>query len=156
MNRDFIIGIDCGANGAVCFMRGGASHIFLYRQNDPVVIQELAALVQLTAHGYTYGIFIENIDARRRFPKANIQSMRKLSENFGYWVGALSGMGLDYELVEAKTWQSVCGGLQRGDYDYNARKTHLWKRAETLYPNVKIPKYAADAVLIAHYGTMRT
>lgn len=151
MNK-ITIGIDCGANGAMCFL--GLGEPIIHRLDDRNAIYALLSNGRGTC--YPRKVFMENIDPRKRFQKANIESMRKLSENFGYWKGVLTALEVPFELVDARIWQAVCGIRKQSKYDYADGKQLLWNRAKQLYPDTNIFKYAADAVLIAHYGTLRT
>lgn len=145
-----ILGIDPGAEGAACFLAGGTMQII--RLDDDKLIEYMR-----TAHRENQlKAFIEFIDCRKIFRgKCQVNSLRSISENYGYWRGVLKGIGIPYETVESSTFESVCG-CKLKVYDYARQKQANWEKAQLLYPNFKICKYSADAVLIAHYGTMRT
>ena len=145
-----IIGIDPGANGAMCILRNGEPR--LIRLDDSKIIP---ILKQYQSIG-DIRAFIENIHRQNIIKgKCNINSMRSISENFGYWKGILDGLGIRFELVESSVFETVCG-CKLKLYDYSRQKQANWQKAQMFYPQIKICKYAADAVLIAHYGTMRT
>ena len=67
----------------------------------------------------------------------------KLNKQAGYILGYLEGKGMKYELVTPKKWQK---GLQKRTGDKG--KDDLWGHAKLRYPELKIYKYSADAVLI--------
>jgi hypothetical protein len=145
-----IIGIDPGANGALCILRNGEPRILRVDEDNIIPI------LRLYAEQGEVRAFIERIDCRKRYRgKCNINSLRSISENYGYWRGILAGIGIVKELVESSTFETVCGCKLKA-YDYARQKQANWEKAQALYPQIKICKYAADAVLIAHYGTMRT
>jgi hypothetical protein len=141
-----IIGIDPGQEGSMAVLSGKTLQIA--RLDEGGIIGFL--------HNCKPGkAFIEFIDSRKRWGKSGIAQMRSISENFGYWRGVLDGVGIKYELVESSVFESVCG-CKLAKYEYAAQKEANFQAAKRLYPNFKICKYAADAVLIAHYGSMRT
>jgi hypothetical protein len=145
-----ILGIDPGTNGALCILRNGEPRIV--RLDDPKIVEIIR---QYQTIGEVRA-FIENIHRQNIIKgKCNINSMRSISESFGECKGLFRGIGIKYELVESGTFETVCG-CKLKVYDYDRQKLANWEKAQTLYPQIKICKYAADAVLIAHYGTMRT
>lgn len=143
-----IIGIDPGASGAMCVLSGGTVQII--KLDSPGII---AFLKRLAADGSR--CFIENISASNKWGKSGIHQMRSISENFGYWCGVLDAVEIQFEKVESKTFELVCG-CKLPVYDYARQKEANFQRAKELYPNTQIFKYAADAVLIAYFGTLRT
>lgn len=68
----------------------------------------------------------------------------KLNKQMGYIVGYLEAKNIRYTLVTPKKWSA---GLKTRK-NYNDRKEDLYQHAKLRYPDLKFPKYAADAVLI--------
>jgi hypothetical protein len=139
-----IIGIDPGTNGALCILRNGEPRIV--RLDD-------AKIIEIVRQYQTIGevrAFIELINEQN-----NRWKELSVSESFGAWVMAMRIFGVPCETVKSSTFETVCG-CKLKQYDYARQKQANWEKAQALYPQIKICKYAADAVLIAHYGTMRT
>ena len=151
-----IIGIDPGASGALCvitsdtFQRKPRQLVQIIRLDNPDVYDFVNNLSISKPKA-----FIEFIDRRKRWGKSGIAQMRSISENYGYWCGFLKGVGISYETVESNIFSSVCG-CKLKIYNYACQKEANWQAAKRLYPDMIIQKDAADAVLIAHYGSLRT
>lgn len=82
--------------------------------------------------------------------------MFTFGESYGFLQGCLVGHGLEegknYWMVFPRTWQSVVGmGKGRRGEIYEEHKRRLKKRAEQLFPQLKVTLETADALLLAHY-----
>jgi hypothetical protein len=60
---------------------------------------------------------------------------------------ALTAAGIPFERVRPQKWQQAMGCMTKGDKNVSKR------RAQELYPQLKITHATADALLIATYGT---
>ena len=69
---------------------------------------------------------------------------------FGRGLGQLEGiitaLGLPLERIAPQVWQKALGCLSKGDKNVTKRK------AQELFPSLKITHATADALLIAEYG----
>jgi len=60
---------------------------------------------------------------------------------------ALTAAGIPFERVRPQVWQKELSCLTGGDKNVSKR------RAQELFPHLKVIHATADALLIAHYGT---
>jgi hypothetical protein len=58
----------------------------------------------------------------------------------------LTAAGIPFERVTPTTWQKALGCLSKGDKNVTKR------RAQELYPTIKVTHALADALLLATYG----
>lgn len=93
--------------------------------------------------GHVTHAYIEDVHA---MPGQGVTSMFK----FGYGLGglrmALIGHGIPFEKVAPGRWQRSLGCLSGGDKNITKRK------AQELYPTIRVTHANADALLIATYG----
>jgi hypothetical protein len=59
---------------------------------------------------------------------------------------ALTAAGIPFERVTPQKWQKAMGCMTKGDKNVSKR------RAQELFPQLKITHAIADALLIAEYG----
>jgi hypothetical protein len=60
---------------------------------------------------------------------------------------ALTAAGIPFERVRPQAWQKAMGCMSKGDKNITKRK------AQELFPQIKVTHATADALLIATYGT---
>jgi hypothetical protein len=60
---------------------------------------------------------------------------------------ALTAAGIPFERVRPQVWQKAMGCMTKGDKNVSKRK------AQELFPSIKVNHYVADSLLIASYGT---
>ena len=60
---------------------------------------------------------------------------------------ALTAAGISFERIRPQVWQKSLGCMTGGDKNITKR------RAQELFPQLKITHATADALLIAYYGT---
>ena len=60
---------------------------------------------------------------------------------------ALTAAGIPFERVRPQVWQKALGCLTKGDKNITKRK------AQELFPSIKVTHAIADSLLIANYGT---
>jgi crossover junction endodeoxyribonuclease RuvC len=139
-----IIGIDPGKSGAVAIR-----HIHL----DKVVCY---AFNKMTEHDISNEIeawkrhcklaYLEKVHA---MPKQGVTSTFTFGAHYGFCKGLLVAHKIPYKDVTPQRWQSTMGCRSGGDKNVTKRK------AQQLFPEVKITHAVADALLIAEYGRMQ-
>lgn len=141
-----IIGIDPGASGGVAVVNPwGRSDA----HKMPDTARELAGILHAlkTAIGSikagSIKAYVEKVHA---MPKQGVSSTFKFGYNAGMIEGVLASLGIPYEFVTPIKWQKDLGCLTKGDKNITKRK------AQALYPDIKVTHATADALLIATWG----
>lgn len=139
-----IVGIDPGKTGALCFLSDSGDSIELRKMTYSA--QELRDIlcswdVRLAVVEHVSAGGAANKEGRRM----GATSAFTFGTGFGVILGVLAGCGIAHELVRPQTWTSAMG--ERGK-DKASHHAHAMR----LFPGAKIPKYAADSVLLAVYG----
>jgi hypothetical protein len=161
-----IIGIDPGVNGGIAWITDGKPCV----EKMPDTLQDLWDLLcdikqgQGLSPGLRLSVavegckaYIEQVHVAPSFAKSadgkeNTHRMgAKSAFTFGRGYGnlemALVAAGIPFERVLPRKWQTALGCLTKGDKNVSKR------RAQELYPQLKITHATADALLIATYGT---
>jgi hypothetical protein len=73
-------------------------------------------------------------------------AMFKFGMGYGFIQGALMTLGARIELVAPQAWQKAMGCLTKGDKNVSKR------RAQELFPTLKVTHATADALLIAEFN----
>jgi hypothetical protein len=137
-----IIGIDPGTNGGVAWITDGKPCV----EKMPDTLQDLWELV-LAAIDETYAMTFAYIKQVHSSPQMGVKSAFTFGNGFGHLEMALTAAGIPFERVRPQVWQKELGCLTKGDKNVTKRK------AQELFPGMKVTHATADALLIAHYGT---
>jgi crossover junction endodeoxyribonuclease RuvC len=130
-----ILGVDPGKSGGFALSNG--EHAEAYDHHTP---QEIVALLRSWAPDKAY---LEQVGA---FPGQGVVSCFHFGENYGWWQGVLTSLGIPFERVTPIKWQTKMGCRTGGDKNISKQK------AQELWPKLKITHATADALLIAEYG----
>jgi hypothetical protein len=79
-------------------------------------------------------------------PQMGVKSAFTFGNGFGHLEMALTAAGIPFERVRPQVWQKAMGCMTKGDKNVSKRK------AQELFPSLKVNHYIADALLIAEYG----
>lgn len=134
------IGIDPGKSGGIAWIEGGeaaAAKAPATERDQWELLVQLAGLLTPGSHAV-----IEEVHA---MPKQGVTSMFSFGQNYGTWIGMLTAAAIPFDLVTPQTWQRVLRCRTRGDKNVSKR------RAQQLFPQLKITHATADALLIAEY-----
>jgi Holliday junction resolvasome RuvABC endonuclease subunit len=140
-----VIGIDPGKNGAVAWITDGKPCV----EKMPDTLQDLWGLIGdicgLTSnHGYSpCCAYIEQVHSS---PQMGVKSAFTFGNGFGHLEMALTAAGIPFERIRPQVWQKSLGCLTGGDKNVSKR------RAQELFPTMKVAHATADALLIAEYG----
>lgn len=151
------IGADPGKGGAIAWLGNGDSENdqIIEVINMPETDRELWQLVYdldkyATRYKYALHAIIERVSAggvRTGEGKARMGATSAFT--FGQQVGrlhmAFTAAGIPYDIATPQRWQAALGCLTKGDKHVSKR------RAEQLFPGVKVTLKNADALLIAEY-----
>jgi hypothetical protein len=143
------IGIDPGVNGAIAWIMDGKPCV----EKMPDTLQDLWELVQSIAFGGR-GLptptgckaFLEAVHSS---PQMGVTSAFTFGRGYGNLEMALTAAGIPFERVRPQVWQKALGCLTKGDKNITKRK------AQEMFPGIKVTHATADALLIAHYGTLQ-
>jgi crossover junction endodeoxyribonuclease RuvC len=86
------------------------------------------------------------IEAVHSMPKQGVASSFKFGRSYGFLRGCLIASGVPFEEVTPQRWQNELGCLSKGDKNVTKR------RAQQLFPSLKITHATADALLLAEYA----
>ena len=155
-----IIGIDPGVNGGIAWITDGKPCV----EKMPETLQDLWELIDeisgrkwsnngppdLKAYLEEVHVapsFAKSADGKKNRIRMGAKSAFTFGRGFGRLEMALTAAGIPFERVRPQVWQKALGCLTKGDKNVSKR------RAQELYPQLKITHATADALLIATYGT---
>lgn len=78
-------------------------------------------------------------------PQMGVVSAFSFGRGYGSLLMALTAAQIPFDLVTPKKWQTALGCLSGGDKNVTKR------RAQQLFPNVKVTHAIADSLLLAEY-----
>lgn len=145
------IGIDPGKSGGIAVIDGenGGQRIRYWKM--PATERDVWDLV----HSFNSGLFggdmlkmndafavIEQVHA---MPKQGVTSVWTFSGSYHGVRMALIGAGIPFETVTPQKWQKFMGCMSKGDKNVTKR------RAQELFPDVKMSHAIADALLLSEY-----
>ena len=135
-----VIGIDPGQSGGIAFLASdGTVRAYKMPETERDTFDLLA---DLGSYAGVRGI-IEKVGP---MPKQGVSSTWKFGQHYGSLRAFLIAIGIPFDAVAPGVWQKSLGCLSHGD------KNVTKKRAQELYPALKITHATADALLIATYG----
>ncbi len=145
------IGIDPGKNGGIAWISDGKPCV----EKMPDTLQDLWELMesiktsgspQARLDNAIYGLraYVEQVSSS---PQMGVKSAFTFGNGFGHLEMALTAAGIPFERVSPQKWQKAMGCLTKGDKNVSKR------RAQELFPQLKITHATADALLLAYYGS---
>jgi hypothetical protein len=145
-----IIGIDPGVTGGIAWIADGKPCV----EKMPDTLQDLWELLRdIQYHEFAtprnpgeHGCkaYIEHVHSS---PQMGVKSAFTFGQGYGRLEMALTAAGIPFERVLPRKWQTALKCLTKGDKNVSKR------RAQELYPQLKITHATADSLLIATYGT---
>lgn len=138
-----IIGIDPGKSGGIAWIRDGSPCV----EKMPETLKDLWELITSDIlRNETIGMTVAYIEAVHSSPQMGVTSAFTFGQGFGHLEMALTAAGIPFERVSPQKWQKAMGCMTKGDKNVSKR------RAQELFPEMKITHATADALLIAEYG----
>ena len=137
-----IIGIDPGTNGGIAWITGGKPCV----EKMPDTLKDLWELlrdIDIASEEYCHA-YIEQVHSS---PQMGVKSAFTFGNGFGHLEMALTAAGIPFTRIRPQVWQKELGCLTKGDKNVTKRK------AQELFPSLKVTHATADALLIAKYGT---
>ncbi len=144
-----IFAIDPGKMGAIAVQDGDnisfikmpenmyeVMNFFLNAYPEIQAIEKVCIIEQLHAGSVSQG------------PRKSSKVIWSQASNYANLKCALYAAGIRTEEVSPAKWMDKLVGVR--PKDYAARKKWLHEKAQRLYPTLKSPKYAADALCLLH------
>lgn len=150
-----VLGIDPGKTGGLAIMREADRGRFLQAEcfKMPETERDIADLIRSLGPDF---VMIEQVHAIPAFGKPcytckrrggmSTSAMFTFGQGYGFLRGCLIGCNYPFQEVRSYTWQRALNCLTKGDKNISKRK------AQQLFPDLKITHATADALLIAYYG----
>ena len=139
-----IIGIDPGKSGGIAWITDGSPCV----EKMPETLQDLWELIdEISCANQETGSVKAYIEAVHSSPQMGVTSAFTFGQGFGHLEMALTAAGIPFERVSPQKWQKALGCLTKGDKNVSKR------RAQELFPSMKVTHATADALLIAEFGT---
>jgi hypothetical protein len=137
-----VIGVDPGVNGGIAWITGGKPCV----EKMPDTLKDLWELlrdIDIASEEYCHA-YLEQVHSS---PQMGVKSAFTFGNGFGHLEMALTAAGIPFTRIRPQVWQKELGCLTKGDKLVTKRK------AQELFPSMKITHATADALLIAKYGT---
>ena len=134
-----IIGIDPGTNGGIAWITDGKPCV----EKMPDTLQDLWELLRDIAVEGQCMAYLEQVHSS---PQMGVVSSFTFGNGFGHLEMALTAAEIPFERVRPQVWQKAMGCMTKGDKNVSKRK------AQELFPQIKVTHAIADALLIASYG----
>lgn len=135
-----VIGIDPGASGGFAVIGPDGTYATKFPETESDTVTELKMVTLLDSSCVAY---LEEVHA---MPKQGVVSVFKFGQSYGFLRGVLAGLNVRRSFVRPQVWQKALGCMSKGDKNVTKR------RAQELFPSLKITHATADALLIAEYG----
>jgi crossover junction endodeoxyribonuclease RuvC len=134
-----ILGIDPGKSGGFALVTDTGAVVYAFDKHTPT---DIVQILKLVAPNIKMA-YLEQVSA---MPKQGVCSVFTFGQNYGWWQGVLTALGIRIERVTPQKWQAYMKCRTGGDK--NVSKA----RAQELFPEEKITHAVADALLIGEYG----
>ena len=142
-----IIGIDPGVNGGLACLRMDGSVVSAVKMpdSDRKVVDWLLDMNMHHDHDSHVTAYVEQVSSS---PQMGVVSAFTFGRGYGALCMALEVLYAKREDVRPQRWQKALGCLTKGDKNVTKRK------AQALFPGVKVTHAIADALLIAEFGRL--
>ena len=140
MKRTTWIGVDPGKNGGISFIFHTDPVAYKIPETNADLV-ELLRNIQEMSGGNCFAC-LERVSSS---PQMGVVSAFTFGQGYGALQMALTACGIPFELVSPAVWQREMKCLSRGDKNVTKR------RAQELFPTIKISHAIADSLLIAEY-----
>jgi crossover junction endodeoxyribonuclease RuvC len=135
------IGVDPGASGAIAWIDDTGPHSSKLANMTDRDVFDLLTEIRVTATDV-----FATIESVHAMPGQGVSSTFKFGMSCGGLLMALTAACIPFESVTPAKWQGVMGCRSKGDKNVTKRK------AQELFPAIKVTHANADALLIAAYG----
>lgn len=145
-SQHLYLGIDPGQSGGIAIVDQLGNCTSLVKM--PETEQDILWAIPF-GDEITFGM-IEKVHA---MPKQGVSSTFKFGMGYGGLRMALVALAIRFDEVTPMKWQKALGVVPRNTEteSKNDHKNKLLAKAQQLFPNTKITRHTADALLIAEY-----
>lgn len=133
------IGIDPGKSGSIAFIN--KDNYWTVKLSEP-----LADVIELLQDAKAFGPCLAIIEQVHSSPQMGVKSAFTFGQSFGQLEGMLTALKIPFDRVRPQVWQKAMSCMSKGDKNVTKRK------AQELFPDIKITHANADALLIAEYN----
>lgn len=134
------IGIDPGLSGGIAVIDEGNPFAYPMPETERDLFELLENVV------YNSGAApVARIEVVHSSPQMGVKSAFTFGSGYGGLRMALIALKIQFEGVRPQAWQKALGCLTKGDKNVSKRK------AQELFPSLKVTHAIADALLIAEY-----
>jgi len=137
INDMVFFGIDPGKSGAIVARYDDALHSITLDATEWEIAQFLSN------HDHKAFAVIEKVSSS---PQMGVVSAFSFGRSYGMLLGMLSAFEIPFEEVRPQVWQKHMGCMSGGDKNVTKRK------AQQLWPKLKLTHKTADAYLLAEYA----
>ena len=141
------IGIDPGKNGGIAWITDGKPCVEKMPETLADLWDLMCDLTNYPRSTIDRSGFKAYIEAVHSSPQMGVKSAFTFGNGFGHLEMALTAAGIPFERVSPQKWQKAMGCMTGGDKNVSKR------RAQELFPSMKVTHATADALLIAYYGS---
>jgi Holliday junction resolvasome RuvABC endonuclease subunit len=139
-----VIGIDPGKLGGIAWITDGKPCV----EKMPETLADLWNLIESIVYSDhpqnpNCKAYLESVHSS---PQMGVKSAFTFGNGFGHLEMALTAAGIPFERVSPQRWQKAMGCMTKGDKNVSKR------RAQELFPAIKVTHATADALLLAEYG----
>ena len=143
MNMHVFLGIDPGASGGIASLAvEGGQDLIAWKM--PETERDTWQLFRFGAREVP--VVLAVIEHVHSMPKQGVASSFKFGRSYGFLRACLIASEIPFEEVSPQKWQKELGCLSHGDKNVTKR------RAQQLFPALKITHATADAILLAEYA----
>ena len=135
----YVIGIDPGVSGAVAILSLDKEKV-MYYPFSKYTEHELCCIMKTADNAGAYMCHLEKVHS---MPKQGVSSVFTFGKNFGWYIGMLDALQISYDFITPQRWQQSMSCRSGGDKNVTKR------RAQQLFPKIKVTHAIADALLIA-------
>ena len=135
------LGVDPGASGGIAMVRIGQAEAWGIKGLTERDLSDLFEHIKRV-----YAPEVATIEKAWAMPKQGVASSFKFGLNYGFLRGMLCAHRFRFTEITSHKWQRKLECLTKGDKNVSKR------RAQQLFPELKITHATADALLIAEYG----
>lgn len=135
------IGIDPGINGGIAFIPSTGQP---WAHKMPETDRDLLDLLRDALRNWAKAEAL--IELVHSSPQMGVKSAFTFGEGYGRLQMALTSLAIPFERIRPATWQKYMGCLTKSDKNVSKR------RAQELFPSIKVTHSIADALLIAEYN----
>lgn len=144
-----VIGIDPGKSGGIAWINSDGPRVEKMPETLADLWDLVSHIVNDSAMIYRHNEFKAYIEQVHSSPQMGVKSAFTFGNGFGHLEMALTASNIPFERIRPQKWQSAMGCMTKGDKNVSKR------RAQELFPSMKITHATADAMLIAEYGRIK-